>query len=399
MVPETAAPTTEVRRRFTGLPLWGVVVAAGLVIVCAGLRSLADIVAPIFLILTLVITFQPLRTVFVRRRFPRWLASLLVLILIFLMMGVILGAVTLSVTRLIEVAQDPKYFQAYANVYNGALDLLERAGVSNKDLRNMLSQINVGSVTSAAQTVLRGLLSGITSGFSLGGLMALTAIFLAFDGASAGARMQAIRRLRPETAAAFDDFALRVRRYWIVTTVFGLIVAVIDVIALLIIGVPLVFTWGVLAFVTNYIPNVGFVIGLIPPTLIAFLDGGPGAAIAVLISFVVINFVIQTLIQPRFTGDAAGINATVAFLSLIFWAAILGPLGALLAVPATLFVKTILVDHSTSGRWFGELINADDGDKRRPPAAGPRIPRRVSARRPPTVQEAPHAPAAPAGES
>jgi AI-2 transport protein TqsA len=340
-----------------------------------------------------VITFQPLRMVFVRRRFPSWLASLLVLILIFLMMGMILGAVTLSVTRLIEVAQDPKYFQAYADVYNGALNLLRKAGVSDKDLRGLLSQIDVGSVTGAAQGVLRGLLSGITSGFSLGGLMALTAIFLAFDGASAGARMQAIRRLRPDTAAAFADFSIRVRRYWIVTTVFGLVVAVIDVIALMIIGVPLVFTWGVLAFVTNYIPNIGFVIGLIPPTLIAFLDGGPGAAIAVLISFVVINFVIQTLIQPRFTGDAAGINATVAFISLIFWAAILGPLGALLAVPATLFVKTILVDHSANGRWFGELINADDGDKKRPRPARPRSGRRVRRPRPQA------APAAPAEES
>jgi predicted PurR-regulated permease PerM len=133
----------------------------------------------------------------------------------------------------------------------------------------------------------------------------------------------------------------------------------------LIIGVPLAFTWGVLAFVTNYIPNIGFVIGLIPPTLVAFLDGGVGPALATLIAYVVINFVIQTLIQPRFTGDAAGVNASVAFLSLIFWAAILGPLGALLAVPATLFVKTLLVDHTESGRWFGTLINADATDRPR----------------------------------
>ena len=70
------------------------------------------------------------------------------------------------------------------------------------------------------------------------------------------------------------DFAKSTRKYWIVTTIFGFIVALLDVGALLIIGVPLAVTWGVLAFVTNYIPNIGFLLGLIPPALIALLDGG-----------------------------------------------------------------------------------------------------------------------------
>jgi AI-2 transport protein TqsA len=160
-------------------------------------------------------------------------------------------------------------------------------------------------------------------------------------------------------ADALVEFAHSVRLYWVVTTVFGLIVAIMDVVALAIIGVPLAITWGVLAFVTNYIPNVGFLIGLVPPTLIALLDSGPGAAIAVLIVYTAINVIVQTLIQPRFTGDAVGITGTVAFLSLIFWAYLLGALGALLAVPATLFVKSLLVDNSSTGRWFGALINAN----------------------------------------
>ena len=71
-----------------------------------------------------------------------------------------------------------------------------------------------------------------------------------------------------------------------------------------------------------------------------------------------INIVVQTLIQPRFTGDAVGVNPTVAFLSLIFWSYLLGVLGALLAIPATTFVKSLLVDHSASGslvRGAGQL--------------------------------------------
>ena len=92
---------------------------------------------------------------------------------------------------------------------------------------------------------------------------------------------------------------------------FGFIVAVLDVIALAIIGVPLFVTWGVLTFVTNYIPNIGFILGVIPPALIALLDGGVGSAVAVVAAYTAINVVVQTIIQPRFTGDAVGISATV----------------------------------------------------------------------------------------
>ena len=163
----------------------------------------------------------------------------------------------------------------------------------------------------------------------------------------------------------------------------------LDVVGLLIIGVPLAFTWGVLAFVTNYIPNIGFVIGLVPPALIALLDGGVGASVAVVAVYVALNVVVQTIIQPRFTGDAVGISGTVAFISLIFWAYELGPLGALLAIPATLFLKSTLVDNSVPASWVNALISAE------PKADQPATPKRLS---PGAVQRAQDVKEADAGQ-
>jgi predicted PurR-regulated permease PerM len=162
-------------------------------------------------------------------------------------------------------------------------------------------------------------------------LIGIVVIFLAFEAASMPERLGVIRETRPHVADGLANSS-RVRNYWIVTTVFGFIVAVLDVIGLAIIGVPLFVTWGVLAFVTNYIANIGFILGVIPPALIALLDGGVGSAVAVVVVYTVINVVVQTIIQPRFAGDAVGIGATVAFVSLIFCAYVLGTLGALLAV-------------------------------------------------------------------
>ena len=105
-------------------------------------------------------------------------------------------------------------------------------------------------------------------------------------------------------------------------------------------------------------PNIGFILGVIPPALIALLDGGIGSAIAVVAAYTLINVVVQTIIQPRFTGDAVGISATVAFVSLIFWAYVLGTLGALLAIPATLFLKSVLLDNSVPASWVNALVTS-----------------------------------------
>jgi hypothetical protein len=97
-------------------------------------------------------------------------------------------------------------------------------------------------------------------------------IFLAIEAASMPERLGVIRETRPHITDGLENFATRVRNYWIVTTVFGFIVAVLDVIALAIIGVALFITSGVLAFVTNYIPTLASFSGVIPPALIALLD-------------------------------------------------------------------------------------------------------------------------------
>ena len=107
-----------------------------------------------------------------------------------------------------------------------------------------------------------------------------------------------------------------------VTTIFGFVVAVLDTLALWALGVPVPLVWGLLSFLTNYIPNVGFIIGLIPPALLGLLDGGWGTMLAVVAVYCVINVVLQTFVQPRFVGDAVGLSALMTFLSLALWAAL-----------------------------------------------------------------------------
>jgi predicted PurR-regulated permease PerM len=334
-------------------PFFGVVVLAALVIVGVGLRSTSSIVAPIFLVITLVITVAPLRSFLTRRRWPSWAASTVTLLAIYGLLLVILGSVVFAIYRLVDTL--PQYASAFNKIFDSLLALSTRLGYGSEQIQNLANSFQLSSLAAPAQS----LLSALSGGASLLLVIVTVVIFLAFDSADMGERMNVIRQTRPHIADGLVNFAGRVRKYWVVTTVFGLIVAVLDVIGLLIIDVPLALTWGVLAFVTNYIPNIGFVIGVIPPALIALLDGGVSSALAVVIVFTAINIIVQTIIQPRFTGDAVGISGTVAFVSLIFWAYLLGALGALIAIPATLFLKSVLVDNSVPANWLNALITSN----------------------------------------
>ncbi len=128
----------------------------------------------------------------------------------------------------------------------------------------------------------------------------------------------------------------------------GAIAAILDVILLLVLGVPAALLWGLLSFLLSFIPNVGFVLSLIPPTILALLIGGPMLALAVIVGYSVINLAIDYVIQPRFIGGSVDISPVIVTVSIVFWAGVLGGAGALLAVPLTLIVVALADAFDTS---------------------------------------------------
>jgi hypothetical protein len=68
--------------------------------------------------------------------------------------------------------------------------------------------------------------------------------------------------------------------------------------------------------------------------------------------------VIQSIIQPKYVGDAVNLSLTLTFLSLIFWSFVIGPVGAVLAIPLTLLTKALLIDIDPNTRWMSGLISS-----------------------------------------
>ena len=335
-------------RNFATTLLFGV---AALTIALAGMRSVADIIGPVFLALVITITLHPIRVRLERGRLPEWAASLLMLASAVLLLGVLALALLISVAQLAALV--PEYSDQITDAVANAGNTLKDNGVDQAQIDAVVNALDPGQLIDVALSVLSGTLGLLTDLFFLITVL----LFMAFDTDSTRSNLRALGDRFPDPIAALDNFARGTRSYMGVSASFGLIVAVIDGIALYLLDVPGAFVWAVLAFVTNFIPNIGFIIGVIPPALISLLDSGPGLMVTVIIVYSVINFVIQSIIQPRVVGDSVGLSPTLTFLSLVFWTWVVGPVGALLAVPFSLLTKALLVEADPRGRWALPLIS------------------------------------------
>ena len=334
-------------RPFAGTILLG---AAALTVALAGVKAMADIVGPVFLALVLTISLHPIRIWLERHRLPEWAASIVLLLAAYLVLFLLSLALIVSVAQLAELL--PQYADQLTAVVTNAGNTLKSLGVQQEQINAVVNAIDPGQLVALASEVLASTLGVLSNLFFLIVLL----FFMAFDTDSTRRGIASLGNKLPDLAAALGSFAHGTRNYMGVSAGFGFIVAVIDGLALQLMGVPGAFVWAVLAFVTNFIPNIGFVIGVIPPAIIALLEGGPGLMIAVIVTYSVINFLIQSVIQPRVVGDAVGLTAMFTFLSLVFWTWVIGPLGALLAVPLTLLARALLIETNPRLQWALPLI-------------------------------------------
>jgi AI-2 transport protein TqsA len=353
--PDPAAPGTSAGSRWpAGLPRAFVLLvgAAAATIVAAGVHASAWLIGPAFLALVIVMVVSPVDQRMRRVGIPGWLTTAVLVLLVYGVVLVLAGVLLVSVSRLATTL--PQYAPAAGALVGALTQALRDFGVGPGELRAVASALEVGKVV----TLIGGLLSGL-AGLATNLVFLLSVmLFLSIESSGAGARIAAIGRDRPQIADALARFSWGTRRFLVVTTLFGLALAVLDTVALVLLGVPLAVLWGLLAFITNYIPYVGFWIGVLPPAILALLGGGWQLMLIVVALYVVLNFVVTSLVQPHFIGDAVGLSVTVTFLGLVFWGWLLGPVGAVLAVPLTLLAKALLVDTDPRAGWANALLTS-----------------------------------------
>jgi AI-2 transport protein TqsA len=337
-------------------------IAAALV-VALGMKQFSNILGPVFLALVLSIAVHPIHRLAARYHLPAFVGMILSLIAVYLIVFGLFAILVIAGIQFASLLQSyGPQFQAFLQQ---AAQLLESLGVSQERLQDFVNDLSPSRLVGVASSLLGGLAGVLSDIFFLIVLLFFTVV----DAGGFASKLKHVPVHGQRLAEVFDRFAVGSRQYLAVATIFGAIVAVCDFIALWILDIRYAWLWALLAFITNYIPNIGFIIGLVPPTIIALLDKDVVTAIIVVVVYCVLNFVIQTIIQPRVVGVTVGLSATLSFLSLIVWATILGASGAFLAIPLSLLVKALLVDVDPEQNWVGVLLSSEkpgeesDGDQ------------------------------------
>ncbi|GGE90658.1 AI-2E family transporter [Mycetocola zhadangensis] len=311
-----------------------------------GLAAVQTVAAPVALSLVLTICAHPVRGALERIRVPRGVATILAILLVFALLAGFVAALLIALTQFTTLL--PQYVTQLEQIGQDFAAWLEKIGVGAKTADTIITGLEPANLLDFVAGLLGGL-TGIV--FSLVVILTLV-MLMALDATYLPTLLSQLRRIRPTLVAALVGYAASVRRYMVAATGLGLLQSTMNFIALVILGVPAPLLWSLLSFICSYIPNVGYFLAIIPPTIFGLLVGGWPTAIAVILVYGIINVIVQSIVQPFLVSNVVALNQTITFVSVLFWTPVLGPVGAVLAVPLTLLVRAILLDADpNAARW------------------------------------------------
>jgi predicted PurR-regulated permease PerM len=165
-----------------------------------------------------------------------------------------------------------------------------------------------------------------------------------------------------ELLDAIDVTSARIRDYLGITTLMSVLTGAATALWTLLFGLDLVVTWGLLNFLLNYIPVIGNIIGILPPTLYALVQfDGWGRPAAIFAGLAVLQIVISNFVYPLAQGRSMALPPVVIVVALTFWSWVWGIAGALIAIPLTVAVL-IACDHFPRTRWIATLLSTGRND-------------------------------------
>ena len=324
---------------------------AALIIIIAGVKTAQALLVPFLLAFFISIICAGPFFWLQQRKIPAPVA-LLIVISVVMLGGLVV--VTLIGTSVNDFTNEIPVYQEKLQIQTLSLfDWLDRLGIKvSKQI--LLEHFNPGSIMQSAASMLATAGGVLTNSF----LIMLTVVFILFEAAGMPNKLRAALPDADSSLASFEKFSTSVRQYLVIKTIVSLGTGLVVTIGLLLLGLDYAPLWGMIAFLLNYVPNIGSIIAAIPAILLAVVQLGPIYSLLVAALYLVTNVVMGNAVEPRMMGQKLGLSALVIFISLVFWGWVLGPVGMLLSVPLTMVVK-IALEVNESTRWMAILLSSD----------------------------------------
>ena len=321
---------------------------AALVIIFAGVIYAKLIITPFLLALFItIICAQPISWL-VKKRMPRWLAIIIVVLGLFVLFSgfaFLIGGTLSSFSGNL-----PKYESTLTTISNSFIQYLNEKGLN-------IHQNQISALFQPAK-ILEFTASALNKLFDMMGttfLIFLIILFMLMEFGSFSVKAKAIQIESNKSISYYSAILRNIRNYLGIKTLLCLSVGILIYVALLIIGVDYPLLWALIAGLMNYIPNIGSIISVIPTVLFALIQLGLGSALWALGSALLIHSVFGNFIEPRIMGKGLGLSTLVVLLSLLFWGFMLGMVGMFLSVPITMTIKIVL-EQNEKTKWLAVLL-------------------------------------------
>lgn len=328
------------------------IVSASVVVVLAGVKMASVIIVPFLLALFMATILSP---------FFLWIKKIglgevfaLIIIVLFLLLVISL-MVTLIGSSVQDFSQNvPLYEIKLRNDLSQIIDTLDKWGlhIPKEDFVNLFQ---TGNLMRYIANTLKSLGSLLTNSF----MIILTITFMLMEISQFTAK---IEQTNSNSLIQFIEISDKIKHYILLKAATSAVTGIIIAIILEIFGIHYAILWGLIAFALNFIPNIGSIIAAVPAIIMAIVQYNFTVAFFVMLSYLVVNILIGSIIEPRILGRGLGLSTLVVFLSLIFWGWLLGPIGMLLSVPLTIMIK-IALDTQPNTKWIATLLSSG-GDVR-----------------------------------
>ena len=324
------------------------ITVASFVIVVAGMRAAQPIIVPFLLSAFIAVVFTSPLFWLDRKGVPKVIAVLIVLMGI-MVIGLIM--IVLVGTSLQDFSDAlPAYQAQLQQETTKIIAWLGNKGINISD-QELLKHVNPGSAMKLFAGTLDSFRKVLTNAF----LIVLTVIFILLEVSGFPDKLRAALGDTESSFGSFSKITNGIKRYMAIKTLTSLATGIFVGIWLAILGIDYPVLWGLVAFLLNYVPNIGSIIAAIPAVLLSFIQIDMVHALFAALGYVVVNIVIGSVIEPRVMGRGMGLSTLVVFLSLVFWGWVLGPVGMLLSVPLTMILK-IALEHNEDTRWIAVLL-------------------------------------------
>jgi AI-2 transport protein TqsA len=318
--------------------------------VIAGLRATSVITMPVGIAIFVVVLAWPLQQWFERKRVARRAGYCLTLAVILLVFGVVIGLLALCVQSV--AAKAPEYEARVGEIIEEAKSWFEERGVADRAAME--------EEAASPETVLQGLRALLGWSYGLLGMFTLAATFVVLglievhrfrEKLAESVRTKAAVRLRE----IGEEVSVTLQRYMLARTIVSAATGILVGLYTWAIGLDFPLVWGVSSFLLNYIPILGSIVAVIPPSAFALLHPEWWVFFAALGGLTAIQFTIGNLIDPQIEGKILSLSPFVLFLSIAFWGWVWGIPGALMGIPITATI-VIFCGKFEASRWLASLL-------------------------------------------